>query len=230
MSNSSVKITKEGNKIELPFELTVHRRHLARCLARYELFKKVLDIKGSIVECGVHNGAGLLTWAKLSSIFEPYAIHRKVIGFDTFEGFPSISQYDTSGGNPNAKKGAFHTDDFDMILGSVNDYDQNRYLNQFNKIELLKGDAVETIPSYLEKNEHLIVSLLYLDFDIYDPTKVALQHLLPRMPKGSIIAFDQINNQGWPGETKALIEEFGSLNSIQINKFHFDTNIAYIVL
>jgi hypothetical protein len=36
------------------------------------------------------------------------------------------------------------------------------------------------------------VSLLYLDFDIYEPTAVALEHFLPRMPKGSIVAFDEL--------------------------------------
>ena len=68
------------------FEMQVHRRHLARFIVRYELFKKILDVKGSIVECGVHYGGGVLAWAKLSSIFEPYALNRKIIGFDTFEG------------------------------------------------------------------------------------------------------------------------------------------------
>ena len=51
---------------------------------------KILNIEGSIVECGVWNGAGLLSYAKLVEIFEPYSIKRKVIGFDTFEGFVDI--------------------------------------------------------------------------------------------------------------------------------------------
>ena len=76
------------------FEKYVRRQALARFLARYELFKLTKNVKGSIVECGVHYGGGLMAWAKLSSILEPYAIHRKVIGFDTFEGFPNVSDED----------------------------------------------------------------------------------------------------------------------------------------
>ena len=35
------------------------RRHeLARFMVQYELFKKILNIKGSIVECGVYTGGG----------------------------------------------------------------------------------------------------------------------------------------------------------------------------
>ncbi len=211
----------------------VHRRHLARFIVRYELFKKILDVKGSIVECGVWNGGGILAWAKLSSIFEPYALHRKVIGFDTFEGFPDVSNKDEGGrGNPNLKKGAFEPEisTYSEIISSIDEYNKERYLNQFDKICLVKGDARETIPVYLEKNQHLIVSLLFLDFDIFEPTKVALQTFLPRMSKGSILVFDEINNDGWPGETQALIEEIKDLRKIKIEKFHFDSNISYSVL
>ena len=82
----------------------------------------------------------------------------------------------------------------------------------------------------MNKNKHLIVALLFLDFDIYEPTKIALKNLLPRMSKGSILAFDEINNAGWPGETLALIEEIKDLRNIKIEKFHFDSNISFIVL
>ena len=103
-------------------------------------------------------------------------------------------------------------------------------MNQFPKIELVKGDATQTIPEYVENNKHLIISLLFLDFDIYEPTKVALDHFLPRVPKGGIIAFDEINNQSWPGETVALLEETNGLNNFTVNKFSFDPNIAYVQL
>ena len=48
--------------------------------------------------------------------------------------------------------------------------------------------------------------MLYLDFDIYEPTLTALENFLPRMPKGSVIAFDELNNPDWPGETMAFLE------------------------
>ena len=74
------------------FPKFVARKYLSRFLAQHELFKMQLDIKGSIVECGVHQGGGTLAWGKLSSIYEPYNYHRKIIGFDTFEGFPSVNK------------------------------------------------------------------------------------------------------------------------------------------
>ena len=57
---------------------------------RVDLFQKVKGISGHIVECGVNRGNSLMLYSHLSSIHEPYAINRKIVGFDTFEGFRSI--------------------------------------------------------------------------------------------------------------------------------------------
>ncbi len=213
------------------FEKFIDRQSMARFLVRYELFKKIKFIKGSIIECGVHYGGGLMSWAKLSSALEPYAIHRKIIGFDTFDGFPNLTKEDLTSVNHNELKSkGFKA--HNMILEELNecidDYNQNRFLNQFSKIELIKGDANETIPKYINDNSHLIVSLLFLDFDIYEPTKTALEYFLNRIPKGGIIAFDEINNEYWKGETVAALEVFKTFNNYEIKKFDFDPNIAYI--
>jgi len=215
------------------FEKFISRQSMSRFLARYELFKKTLEVKGSIVECGVHFGGGLMAWAKLSSALEPYAIHRKIIGFDTFDGFPDVSKKDLkSTTHDELKKDGFQSHNliYNELEDSILEYDKNRFLNQFEKVELLKGDANVTIPKYMEENQHLIISLLFLDFDLYEPTKTALEHFLPRMPKGSIIAFDEVNNKFWSGETMAMVEKFKSLNNIELKKFQFDPNIAYAVI
>lgn len=217
------------------FEKYVRRQDLARFLARYELFKKIIDIKGSIVECGVHEGRGIFSWAKLSSNLEPYAIHRKIIGFDTFEGFPSIDERDLNIQieNPRLRKGGFE-EDYDVYsecLSLTEEYDSNRFLNQFDKIKLIRGDALKTIPEFVEKNRHLTISLLFLDFDLYDPTKAALKYLAPLVVKGGIIAFDEVNNENWPGESEALKEYFNyNLNQVELKKFYFDPNISYYIV
>jgi hypothetical protein len=70
-----------------------------------------------------------------------------------------------------------------------------------------------------------------MDFDIYEPTKIALKYFLPRMPKGAILAFDEINNPWWPGETLALLETMGDkFNNLEIKRFNFDPSISYIKL
>ena len=96
-------------------------------------------------------------------------------------------------------------------------------------MELVAGDALETIPRYLEENPHLVVSLLYLDFDLYEPTRCALERLVPRMPKGAVIAFDQLNHHAWPGETAALLDTLG-IRSLRLERFPFQPQIAFACL
>lgn len=117
------------------------KQSIAKFLTKYEIFKKILHINGSIIECGVYNGAGLLAWAKLSSIFEPVNHLRKIIGFDTFEGFPSISDNDSMTGTfHDLKKGGVSGCTYENIYKAIEAYDVNRPLNHIQKIELVKGD------------------------------------------------------------------------------------------
>lgn len=226
-------ISKEQSRIQ--FEKYASRQSMARLIARYELFKLQSSIKGSIVECGVHHGSGLMAWAKLSAALEPYALDRRIIGFDTFDGFAEVSEEDRSSSesnkNEDIKVGGFSTgyDVYTELTELISEFDENRFLNQFQKVFMVKGDATKTIPQYIDENPHLLISLLFLDFDLYEPTKVALEKFLPRMPKGAILAFDEINNPWWPGETQAMLESL-DLRNYQINRFPFDPNISYIIL
>jgi len=88
---------------------------------------------------------------------------------------------------------------------------------------------MKTSDFFLEENPHCLISLLYLDFDIYEPTKKAIELFLPRMPKGAILAFDEINHPLWPGETLALLETM-NINNYQIKKFPYEINMSYIIL
>jgi len=207
------------------FTKYVRRQIIARFMVQYEIFKRQLNLKGSIVECGVHHGGGVMAWAKISSILEPYSYQRKIIGFDTFEGFPSVVDIDES----NIGKFSEDYNTFNELKECIKEYNENRFLNNKNKIELVKGDANITIPKYIQDNKHLLVSLLYLDFDLYEPTKTAIKNFLPRMSKGAIIAFDEINHEDWKGETMAMLESV-NIRDCKIECFPFEPNISFIQL
>jgi len=203
----------------------VRRQELTRFCVRYELFKQVLHVKGSIVECGVLAGQGLMSWAQLSAILEPVAFWRHIFGFDTFEGFPHTSGNDLS----IWKEGDLRSDSYTNLLRCVELFDMNRFLNQIPKVSLVKGDFVKAGPEWLAANPHVLVALLYMDFDLYEPTKKALEMFLPRMPKGAILGFDQINNPAWPGETTAMLESL-NVRDYEIRQFPFEPNMAYVIL
>ena len=213
------------------FPKYVSRQILSTFLVKYEIFKKILNIHGSVIECGIHLGGGLLTFAKLSAIFEPVNYTRKIIGFDTFSGFPSLSKEDKGRGKDrkHAKKGGMSTNSLRDLERCIELYDLDRFVDHIPKIQLVKGNATKTIPKYLKENPHTLVSLLYLDFDIYEPTKIALKNFLPRMPKGSIITFDELNNEAWMGETEAVLKTVG-IRNLKIQRFNFDSRISYAVI
>lgn len=210
------------------FPKYVRRQHLKRFLALYELFKLVLPIKGSVIECGVFRGFGVMSWAKLSTMLEPENLTRRVYGFDTFAGFPGPSEKDA---NKVAmpEQGALYADSHDELLALLEEYDRDRFLGHIDKVHLIKGDVIETIPRFVAEHRHLVVSLLFLDLDLYEPTKVALEHFLPRMPRGAVVAFDELDNPMWPGETVALMESVG-INRLALRRLEWDPYISYALV
>ena len=74
-----------------------------------------------------------------------------------------------------------------------------------------------------------MVSLLHLDTDLYRPTKTALSLLCDRMPSGAVIAFDEINNKFYPGETVATLETIG-VKGLKLRRFPWATTISYAIV
>ena len=211
------------------FPKYVRRQNMTRFLALYEIFKRVINVKGSIVECGVNQGFGTMSWTKFSAILEPVNLTRRIYGFDTFEGFPSLDKKDEGTATGHVKEGDLSADALEELMALSEVHDSTRYLGHIPKVEFVKGDAKETIPVFVKENPHLVVSLLYLDFDLYEPTKVALEYFLPRMPKGAVIAFDELDNPLWPGETLAMLEMCGA-NNLRIERLPFDPYIGFAVI
>ncbi len=208
------------------FSLYTPRQDLTNFLVRYEIFKRVLQVQGSIIECGVLRGGGLMAWAQFSAIFEPTNHQRRVVGFDTFSGFPRLSKQDRSSESEEAHPGGLAVDSYDHLRHCVELFDMNRFVGHVPKVELVRGDAVKTIPRYLNENPQLIVSLLYLDFDIYEPTLAALEHFVPRMPKGAVIAFDELNLKDWRGESIAVLE-YLKLREYRIERCSFGSVMSF---
>src|SRR5688500_9410405 len=148
------------------FPVFTPRFNLARFLAHYELFKQIVDVPGAIVDVGVYRGASTFTWAKLCEIFCPTDVRKRVYGFDTFAGFPSLSAaagaenplHDVRAGGYAA--GSTIEEDLRLAREAMN---HDRHLSHIERIELLKGDVGRTIPDFVrEQGQGLRVALLNL--------------------------------------------------------------------
>ena len=207
------------------FPKYVRRQQLKRFLAMYEVFKRVLPVKGSVVECGVLHGFGLMSWAKISTILEPENLTRRIYGFDTFAGFPSLSDNDASGFT-RSRVGDLSASSYDELIALIAEYDRDRFLGNIPKVELVKGDITKTAPAFIDTHPHLMVSLLFIDCDLFEPTKAALEAFVPRMPKGAILAFDELDNPLWPGETLAVLESLG-IGNLRLQRLEWDPYISF---
>jgi hypothetical protein len=127
------------------------------------------------------------------------------------------------------EKGKFAWPKFEELENEIELFEKSKVLNHINKISLIKGDVKKTIDEFVEENPYLVISLLYLDFDLYEPTLEIIKKLYPFMPKGSIIAFDELCNDLFVGETIAVLETIG-INNLRIKRFEFGVAMSYAVI
>ncbi len=215
------KVTNSG--------LFLKRQELSKTLFLNHIYQQLLPTHGVIIEFGVRWGQNLVTLNNLRGIYEPYNYARKIIGFDTFEGFLNTDKKD--GSHSIIKDGAFGvTKKYEDYLTQVLDAHHNECaLNHIQKNRVVKGDAVVEFKKYLKQHPETIVSFAYFDFDIYQPTKECLKLLLLLMPKGAIIGFDEVLDPQFPGETVAL-KEVMNLRDCKLFKNPFGGIQSYIVL
>jgi hypothetical protein len=200
---------------------------LSRILFFYEIYRKILHNHGIIMEFGIRWGQTLSIMSALRGIFEPFNRHRKIVGFDTFQGFSGIGQKD--GKLCRCVDGSFSvTRDYEEYLDKLlNLQEQLNPIAHLKKYELVRGNAINTVPAYFVKHPETIVSLAVFDFDIYEPTRVALEAVRPHLCKGSILVFDELCDDVFPGETIALQEILG-LNNVRIQRMPMTSRISYM--
>jgi hypothetical protein len=204
----------------------LRRQALSRLIYYYELYQKIIDVPGVICEFGVQWGASLSTLVNLRGMLEPFNHSRTIYGFDTFEGFVQPDEKD--GGF--SSKGDYATADrYEAILEEIIQIQESfSPIPHVKKFELIKGDASETFPVWLKGNPHAIVAMAILDMDVYKPTKDVLQAILPRLTKGSLLVFDEVNCRHFPGETEAVAEAIG-LNNLRLRRFPHQPFCAWAV-
>lgn len=196
---------------------------LHKIFARYEIFKKVVDIPGDIVECGVFKGTGHIFWLKLLKIYDPISI-KKVIGFDTFNNFPSTSlEYEKKNIDIFIKSSKYKPVSITEINKKIQKLDMSK------RSELIKGDITKTSSIYSKKNKGFKISLLHLDLDTYEGTKSALNTFYKHITRGGIILLDEYGKRGW-GETDAVDEFLENNSKLKIKSVKFSNQPTSFII
>jgi 3-O-methyltransferase len=186
------------------------RRHqLADLLSMDALYRMLPEIPGIIMEFGVLHGRHLVTLTALRGIYEPYNSLRRIVGFDTFTGFPAIEEVDRV--STSAVPGRFAVPDGEVshLRKVLAAHEASEPFGHTQRSFVIEGDVRETVPAYLAANPGTVIALAYFDLDLYQPTKELLAVIRPYLTKGSILAFDELTHPKWPGESVALREVLG---------------------
>ena len=202
---------------------------LSRILFMDFLYRQCIDIQGVVMDFGTRWGQNMALFTSLRGIYEPFNRHKKIIGFDTFKGFPSLTERDGKSvmmevGNISVTENYF---EYLQELMEVQEADNS--LSHIKKYDFAVGDATKQIHKYFENHPETIVALAYFDFDLYEPTKECLEALRPRLTKGSVIGFDELNDPDSPGETTALMDVFGLAN-IRLRRYRYASRVSYFIV
>jgi hypothetical protein len=209
--------------------LFLNPKNFSRMLFMHHIYSQIIDVPGVVFDLGTRWGQNLSLFSTFRGMYEPFNRHRKLVGFDTFSGFPSVSSED--GTSDLMRSGNVSvTDDYISYLDELMTIqEQMSPLSHIKKFELIAGDATKTVPAYLKENTETIIALAYFDFDLYEPTKICLEAISDRLVQGSIVGFDELNDPDSPGETVALMEVFG-LRNIKLRRWPNASRASYFVV
>jgi hypothetical protein len=178
------------------FGLYAGAQTIATKIVAYEILKRTIDVPGHVMEFGVWHGSNLLLMAKLLRLLQP-STTKLVFGFDNFSGLPNAHELD--GKDAAAAAGRYKGNE-ETLRAAIDLYELQEW------VHLIKGDATQTIPAFERAFPEVLVSLAWIDFDLYEPCYAALKFLRSRIAIGGIIVFDEAISAAWPGETIALTQ------------------------
>ncbi len=202
---------------------------VAKLLHFNEAYSRIISLPGAIMEFGVWWGQNLALFENLRAVHEPYNHARRIVGFDTFEGYPEPSDKDiksetlTVGGYTVSEN---YEDYLKEILAC---HENENVMSQIKKTSLVKGDASESIQTYLKEHPETVVAMACFDMALFEPTRDVLRALMPHFIKGTVLVFDEFYSEEFPGETLAIRETLGT-STHRIERSAFLPDRAYLTI
>lgn len=198
---------------ELMFNLGLYVRSslLVKFLLLSDLYRRFATLPGALVEFGVWRGQNLVLLENLRAVHEPFNKQRRIIGFDTFEGYPEDAgmaerSTETHGGYNTGQDYPAHLTELLAV---------HEGMNPFGHVPsghtLVKGDVCRTAPEWFAAHPETLVAFAFFDMGPYEPTLAALKAIKPCLMPGSILLFDELTWAGAPGEAIAFKEAFAGV-------------------
>ena len=210
MSNYKVDHTKKWD-YENGFYLTCETGRIGKFLNHLEIYKKIIELPGDVLEFGVYKGTSLMRLFAFRELFENQS-SRRIIGFDAFGSFPKNLELETD---------ISFVERFEELGGegiSLEDLTYCLEQKRYGNYELVPGDINITLPTWIQKNPQKRFSLIHIDVDVYEPTITVLRSAYEKLVPGGILMLDDWGTV--EGETIAIEEFFKGDFKIQKPKFY----------
>ena len=171
------------------------------------------NIPGDYVECGVWKGGSSLAVSLMLEKLSKYNINLWL--FDTFSGMSKPTSIDVDNKGNTASERLENEDKNTSLVWAYSELDEvksNMKISKFPKsnVKYIKGKVEDTL---LMDDIPEKISILRLDTDWYESTKIELEILYPRLVKGGIIIIDDYGH--WKGSKKA-VDEYLNKNNINV--------------
>ena len=160
--------------------LFIRSSYLVKFLVLSDLYNRIVDVPGDIFEFGTRYGHNMVVFENLRAIYEPFNKTRRIIGFDTFEGYRNFSSQDNKGDVFSEDRYTTFEQYENYLAELLKVHERMNVLGHISgNHRLIKGDVCQTAPTYFREHPETIVALAYLDMGLYKPTQAALQaHLI----------------------------------------------------
>jgi hypothetical protein len=180
---------------------------LARFIAISDVYRMIVDTPGNIFDLGCWWGQNTILFENYRAIFEPFNKQRRIVSFDSFEGYINWSDNDQRSQifNQNTYSTSPGYDEFLRALLDTHE-GINAVGHQRGMHEVVKGDATKTVPGYLSANPETIVALAAFDLGLYEPTKSVLQAIKPHLVPGSVLLMIHLTRKDLRGDGRAFLE------------------------
>lgn len=181
-------------ELERSLGLFIRGSLLARILATFEIYQKIVPHPGAIVDMGTWRGQTAVLCENFRAILEPLNFQRRIHAFDTFTGYSGYAKDDPRNTQLYSDGTYSLPADYAKLLEHVLQlHERNNAMGHMHgKHHVWAGDCRETFSAFEQQFPGEMIALAWFDLNVFEPTRTTFEHIMQRLIPGGVIAFWQL--------------------------------------
>jgi hypothetical protein len=217
-------------ELERSLGLFIRGSLLARFMAIGEVYRQILSRPGIVVDLGTWRGQTAVLCENFRAIFEPLHLNRRIVCFDTFEGYRGFSDED----RPSTlhRDGTYDTGGSDYarrLAHLLEVHERNNAMgHQYGKHRVIHGDCRETLPQFFAEHRNEFVALAFFDLNSSEPTRAAFDLIWDRLVPGGVVAIWQLTRDAIPAEGMVYTDHILNKRSHSVERSPVYPGLCYL--